>query len=176
MWLVFCLFFVLDVVSVRYFGEILIINKSRLWSVFSYSHTNSVLMTSPLLSLCSHSPPLLCVRHPVSFVFTPVVVLPLPSQMGGASSYSTQFLSHAGPRGPPGMISSRPGPPPSTAGLYPTHPHQAQKMPQHGGYPGPQQGLKRPYHSEVSQGAEGAYTLLDFFQALVWIVQARAGP
>ncbi|XP_033978923.1 zinc finger MIZ domain-containing protein 2 isoform X2 [Trematomus bernacchii] len=69
-------------------------------------------------------------------------------QMGGASSYSTQFLSHAGPRGPPGMVSSRPGPPPSTAGLYPTHPHQAQKMPQHGGYPGPQQGLKRPYHSE----------------------------
>ncbi|KAK1883892.1 Zinc finger MIZ domain containing protein 2, partial [Dissostichus eleginoides] len=69
-------------------------------------------------------------------------------QMGGASSYSTQFLSHAGPRGPPGMVSSRPGPPPSTAGLYPTHPHQAHKMPQHGGYPGPQQGLKRPYHSE----------------------------
>ncbi|KAF3849203.1 hypothetical protein F7725_015700 [Dissostichus mawsoni] len=27
-------------------------------------------------------------------------------------------------------------------------PHQAHKMPQHGGYPGPQQGLKRPYHSE----------------------------
>ncbi|XP_056287903.1 zinc finger MIZ domain-containing protein 2 [Pseudoliparis swirei] len=69
-------------------------------------------------------------------------------QMGGASSYSTQFLSHAGPRGPPGMVSSRPGPPPSSGGLYPTHPAQAQKMPQHGGYPGPQQGLKRPFHSE----------------------------
>ncbi|XP_068429913.1 zinc finger MIZ domain-containing protein 2 isoform X4 [Clinocottus analis] len=69
-------------------------------------------------------------------------------QMGGASSYSTQFLSHAGPRGPPGMVSNRPGPPPSSGGLYPTHPSQAQKMPQHGGYPGPQQGLKRPFHSE----------------------------
>uniref|UniRef100_A0A8C3A8T6 SP-RING-type domain-containing protein n=1 Tax=Cyclopterus lumpus TaxID=8103 RepID=A0A8C3A8T6_CYCLU len=69
-------------------------------------------------------------------------------QMGGASSYSTQFLSHAGPRGPPGMVSSRPGPPPSSGGLYPTHPAQAQKMPQHGGYPGPQQGLKRSFHSE----------------------------
>ncbi|KAI3362465.1 hypothetical protein L3Q82_012756 [Scortum barcoo] len=68
--------------------------------------------------------------------------------MGGASSYSTQFLSHSGPRGPPGMVSSRPGPPPSTGGLYPSHPAQAQKMPPHGGYPGGQQGLKRPFHSE----------------------------
>ncbi|XP_010772517.1 zinc finger MIZ domain-containing protein 2 [Notothenia coriiceps] len=95
-------------------------------------------------------------------------------QMGGASSYSTQFLSHAGPRGPPGMVSSRPGPPPSTAGLYPTHPHQAQKMPQHGGYPGPQQGLKRPYHSEsepfngqgsLPSGGAGGYNA--FTQAAV---------
>uniref|UniRef100_A0A8C9ZQN1 Zinc finger MIZ-type containing 2 n=1 Tax=Sander lucioperca TaxID=283035 RepID=A0A8C9ZQN1_SANLU len=69
-------------------------------------------------------------------------------QMGGASSYSTQFLSHAGPRGPPGMVSSRPGPPPPGGGLYPSHPAQAQKMAQHGGYPGQQQGLKRPFHSE----------------------------
>uniref|UniRef100_A0A8C4DTX4 SP-RING-type domain-containing protein n=1 Tax=Dicentrarchus labrax TaxID=13489 RepID=A0A8C4DTX4_DICLA len=70
-------------------------------------------------------------------------------QMGGASSYSTQFLSHSGPRGPPpGMVSSRPGPPPTAGGLYPSHPAQAQKMPQHGGYPGGQQGLKRPFHSE----------------------------
>uniref|UniRef100_A0A3B4Y2U5 Zinc finger MIZ-type containing 2 n=1 Tax=Seriola lalandi dorsalis TaxID=1841481 RepID=A0A3B4Y2U5_SERLL len=74
-------------------------------------------------------------------------------QMGGASSYSTQFLSHSGPRGPPGMnpggmVPSRPGPPPSSGGLYPSHPAQTQKMAQHGGYPGGQQGLKRPFHSE----------------------------
>nr|XP_040053281.1 zinc finger MIZ domain-containing protein 2-like isoform X2 [Gasterosteus aculeatus aculeatus] len=75
-------------------------------------------------------------------------------QMGGASSYSTQFMSHAGPRGPPGMVSSRPGPPPSSGGLYPSHPAQAQKMPQHGGYPGPQQGLKRPFHPEGFPGQQ----------------------
>ncbi|XP_065821371.1 zinc finger MIZ domain-containing protein 2 isoform X1 [Labrus bergylta] len=70
-------------------------------------------------------------------------------QMGGASSYSTQFLSHSGPRGPPGMVSSRTGPPPSSGGMYPSHPAQGQKMPQHGGgYPGGHQGLKRPFHSE----------------------------
>ncbi|XP_026210026.1 zinc finger MIZ domain-containing protein 2 isoform X4 [Anabas testudineus] len=74
-------------------------------------------------------------------------------QMGGPSPYSTQFLSHSGPRGPPGMnpggmIPSRPGPPPSSGGLCP-HPTQNQKMPQHGGYPSGQQGLKRPYHSEA---------------------------
>lgn len=89
--------------------------------------------------------------QPCLCVFTPAVVLPFPSQMGGASSYSTQFLSHSGPRGPPpGMVSSRPGPPPTTGGLYPSHPAQAQKMPQHAGYPGGPQGLKRPFHSEVS--------------------------
>nr|XP_046231777.1 zinc finger MIZ domain-containing protein 2 isoform X3 [Scatophagus argus] len=70
-------------------------------------------------------------------------------QMGGASAYGTQFLSHSGPRGPPpGMVSSRPGPPPTTGGMYPSHPGQTQKMPQHGGYPGGPQGLKRPFHSE----------------------------
>lgn len=87
------------------------------------------------------------------FFYIPAIVLPFPSQMGGASSYSTQFLSHSSPRGPPpGMVSSRPGPPPTTGGLYPSHPAQTQKMSQHGGYPGAQQGLKRAFHSEVSEG------------------------
>lgn len=73
--------------------------------------------------------------------------------MGGASSYSTQFLSHSSPRGPPpGMVSSRPGLPPTSTGLYPSHPAQTQKMSQHGGYPGGQQGLKRSFHSEVRGG------------------------
>ena len=76
--------------------------------------------------------------------------------MGGASTYSTQFLSHSGPRGPQmmnpgGMVPSRPGLPPSAGGLYASHAAQAQKMAQHVGYPGGQQGLKRPYHSEVSE-------------------------
>ncbi|KAM6902988.1 zinc finger MIZ domain-containing protein 2 [Xenentodon cancila] len=80
-------------------------------------------------------------------------------QMGGASSYSTQFLSHSGPRGPlgmnpGGMVPSRPGPPPSSGGLYPSHPAQAQRMPLHGGYPGVQQGLKRPFHSEGFPGQQ----------------------
>lgn len=93
-----------------------------------------------------------CTRHS-GFNFSPSIVLPFPSQMGGASSYSTQFLSHSSPRGPPpGMVSSRPGPPPTSGGLYPSHPAQTQKMSQHGGYPGGQQGLKRPFHSEVSLG------------------------
>lgn len=80
-------------------------------------------------------------------------VLLFPFQMGGASSYSTQFLSHSSPRGPPpGMVSSRPGLPPTSTGLYPSHPAQTQKMSQHGGYPGGQQGLKRSFHSEVRGG------------------------
>lgn len=102
-------------------------------------------LCQPRCTLCT------LLNTPVYFVFTPADVLPFPSQMGGASSYSTQFLSHSGPRGPPGMVSSRAGPPPSTGGLYPAHPAQTQKMPQHGGYPGGQQGLKRPFHSEVSE-------------------------
>ncbi|XP_035485874.1 zinc finger MIZ domain-containing protein 2-like isoform X1 [Scophthalmus maximus] len=74
-------------------------------------------------------------------------------QMCGASTYSTQFLSHSGPRGTPvmnpaGMVHSRIGTPLSTGGLYASHPAQAQKMVQHGGYSGGQQGLKRPFHSE----------------------------
>ncbi|XP_077352633.1 zinc finger MIZ domain-containing protein 2 isoform X2 [Festucalex cinctus] len=94
------------------------------------------------------------------------------AQMGGASSYSPQFMSHGGPhggpRGPPtmnqgGMVSSRPGPvPPSGGGLYPPHPGPAQKM--HaggggvggsGGYPGGTQGLKRTFHSEFGGGGGG---------------------
>uniref|UniRef100_I3K027 Zinc finger MIZ-type containing 2 n=1 Tax=Oreochromis niloticus TaxID=8128 RepID=I3K027_ORENI len=80
-------------------------------------------------------------------------------QLGGASSYSTQFLSHAGPRGPPGMnpggmISSRSGLPPSTGGLYPSHPAHIQRIPHQGGYPGGQQGLKRPFHSEGFSGPQ----------------------
>nr|XP_019937962.1 PREDICTED: zinc finger MIZ domain-containing protein 2 isoform X1 [Paralichthys olivaceus] len=88
-------------------------------------------------------------------------------QMSGASTYSTQFLSHSGPRGPPvmnpgGMVPSRAGLPPSAGGLYASHAAQTQKMAQHVGYPGGQQGLKRPYHSEgfpaqqyVSSGMSG---------------------
>ncbi|XP_072310349.1 zinc finger MIZ domain-containing protein 2 isoform X1 [Eucyclogobius newberryi] len=69
-------------------------------------------------------------------------------QMGGASSYSTQFLSHSGPRGPPGMNPGGMGPnrhghSPSIGGLYPSHHAQMQKMPPHGNYS--QQGLKRPF-------------------------------
>lgn len=79
--------------------------------------------------------------------------------MGGASSYSTQFLSHSSPRGPPpGMVSSRPGLPPTSTGLYPSHPAQTQKMSQHGGYPGGQQGLKRSFHSEVGGDVFTYYT------------------
>ncbi|XP_035996483.1 zinc finger MIZ domain-containing protein 2 isoform X1 [Fundulus heteroclitus] len=81
------------------------------------------------------------------------------SQMGGASPYSNQFLSHSGPRGPPGMnhggmVPLRPGLPPSTGGLYPSHPAQAQRMPQHGSFSGGQQGLKRPFHSEGFPGQQ----------------------
>lgn len=79
-------------------------------------------------------------------------------QMGGASSYNTQFMPHPGPRGPPGMASSGMvgSRPPSMGGMYSS---QGQRMPQHSGYPGGQQGppprhqqgLKRPYNSEVSE-------------------------
>ncbi|KAM3873719.1 zinc finger MIZ domain-containing protein 2-like [Diretmus argenteus] len=101
-------------------------------------------------------------------------------QMGGTSSYSTQFLSH--PRGPPGMspggmVPSRPGPPPSIGGMYPSHPAQAQRMPQHGGYPG-QQGHKRPFHSEgfsmqqYSSGGMSGYSN----QPLQYPTQQRCAP
>ncbi|XP_026130091.1 zinc finger MIZ domain-containing protein 2-like isoform X1 [Carassius auratus] len=80
--------------------------------------------------------------------------------MGGASSYNTQFLSHSGPRGPPGMapsgmVGSRP---PSMGPMYA---QQGQRMPQHPGYPGGQQGpprhqqgLKRPYNSDGFPGQQ----------------------
>lgn len=87
--------------------------------------------------------------------FSPLIFFCL--QMGGASSYNTQFLSHPGPRGPPGMASSGMvgSRPPSMGGMYGS---QGQRMPQHNVYPGGQQGppvrhqqgLKRPYTSEVS--------------------------
>lgn len=88
--------------------------------------------------------------------------------MGGASPYSNQFLSHSGPRGPPGMnhggmVPLRPGLPPSTGGLYPSHPAQAQRMPQHTGFSGGQQGLKRPFHSEVSGGFNFTFDIFYFF-------------
>ena len=80
----------------------------------------------------------------------------------GGSAYNQQFMSHAGPRGPPGMSQGGMGPgqsraPPSMGQMYgPGGP--AQRMAQHPNYgPGPQQGplrpqqgLKRPYNSEVS--------------------------
>uniref|UniRef100_A0A3P8VKV3 Zinc finger, MIZ-type containing 2 n=1 Tax=Cynoglossus semilaevis TaxID=244447 RepID=A0A3P8VKV3_CYNSE len=74
-------------------------------------------------------------------------------QVSGSPPYSTQFLSHSGPRGPSamnptGMVPSRPGPPPSSVGMYPTHPAQIQKMAQHGGYPSGPHVLKRPFPSE----------------------------
>uniref|UniRef100_A0A8C7X631 Zinc finger, MIZ-type containing 2 n=1 Tax=Oryzias sinensis TaxID=183150 RepID=A0A8C7X631_9TELE len=80
-------------------------------------------------------------------------------QMGGASSYSTQFLSHSGPRGPPGMnpggmVPSRHGQPPPSGGLYQSHPAQTQRMPLYGGYTGGQQGLKRPFSSEGFPGPQ----------------------
>ncbi|XP_019711990.1 zinc finger MIZ domain-containing protein 2 isoform X3 [Hippocampus comes] len=87
------------------------------------------------------------------------------AQMGGPSSYSPQFMSHGGPRGPPamnqgGMVSSRSGlAPPSTGGLYPSHPGHTQKM--HGGggagggYPGGTQGLKRTFHPEFGGNGGG---------------------
>lgn len=95
-------------------------------------------------------------------LFFSTVVLALNLQMGGASSYSTQFLPHSGPRGPPpGMVSSRAGLPPTNAGLYPSHPAQSQKMSQHGGYPGGQQGLKRSFHSEVCMGCGMQWMCVD---------------
>ncbi|XP_061118231.1 zinc finger MIZ domain-containing protein 2 isoform X2 [Conger conger] len=78
--------------------------------------------------------------------------------MGGASSYNSQFLPPSGPRGPPGMAPTGmvPSRPPSMGPMYST---QAQRLPQHQGYPGgqqgpprPQQGLKRPYNPEGYPG------------------------
>ncbi|XP_056447906.1 zinc finger MIZ domain-containing protein 2 [Gadus chalcogrammus] len=91
-------------------------------------------------------------------------------QMGG-SAYNQQFMSHAGPRGPPGMSQGGMGPgqsraPPSMGPMYgPGGP--AQRMAQHPNYgPGPQQGplrpqqgLKRPYNSESFPGVPQQYGL-----------------
>ncbi|XP_066570390.1 zinc finger MIZ domain-containing protein 2 isoform X2 [Amia ocellicauda] len=80
--------------------------------------------------------------------------------MGGASSYNSQFVPHGGPRGPPGMGGTGMGPsrPPSMGPMYNT---QGQRLPQHPGYPGgqqgplrTQQGLKRPYNSEGFPGQQ----------------------
>ncbi|XP_077593077.1 zinc finger MIZ domain-containing protein 2 isoform X1 [Stigmatopora nigra] len=80
------------------------------------------------------------------------------AQMGGASSYNPQFMSHAGTRGPPAMnqgsmVSGRPGATlPSGGGLYPPHPGASQKMHGGGGYSTATQGLKRTFHSEFGGG------------------------
>ncbi|KAM6965294.1 zinc finger MIZ domain-containing protein 2 [Aplochiton taeniatus] len=79
-------------------------------------------------------------------------------QMGGGG-YNSQFMAHAGPRGPQGMspgMSPGMGPvrPPNMGPVY--GPQGGQRIAQHPGYgPGPQQaqlrppqGLKRPYNSE----------------------------
>uniref|UniRef100_A0AAY4AQJ3 SP-RING-type domain-containing protein n=1 Tax=Denticeps clupeoides TaxID=299321 RepID=A0AAY4AQJ3_9TELE len=80
--------------------------------------------------------------------------------MGGASSYNTHFLSHSGPRGPSGMapsgmVGNRP---PSMGPMYAP---QGQRMPQHPGYQGGQQGpprhqqgLKRPYNADGFPGQQ----------------------
>ncbi|XP_023694294.2 zinc finger MIZ domain-containing protein 2-like isoform X1 [Paramormyrops kingsleyae] len=81
-------------------------------------------------------------------------------QMGATSPYNSQFLPHAGPRGPPGMAASGMGPArPSSMG--PMYVAQGQRLPQHPGYhggqqgpPRPQQGLKRPYGSEGFPGQQ----------------------
>uniref|UniRef100_A0A3Q3MSV4 Zinc finger MIZ domain-containing protein 2-like n=1 Tax=Mastacembelus armatus TaxID=205130 RepID=A0A3Q3MSV4_9TELE len=84
-------------------------------------------------------------------------------QMGGPA-YNNQFMSHSGPRGPPGMahggMGPGPGPtrgPPSMGPMYGPG-AGPQRVPQHPNYgPGPQQGhprppqgLKRPYNSEFA--------------------------
>lgn len=84
----------------------------------------------------------------------------------GGPAYNNQFMTHSGPRGPPGMapggMGPGPGPtrgPPSMGPMYGPGggPQRVPQHPQHPNYgPGPQQGhlrapqgLKRPYNSEV---------------------------
>ncbi|KAL3062329.1 hypothetical protein OYC64_002186 [Pagothenia borchgrevinki] len=91
-------------------------------------------------------------------------------QMGGPG-YNNQFMSHSGPRGPPGMapggMGHGPGPnrgPPSMGPMYGPG-GGSQRVPQHPNYgPGPQQGhlrppqgLKRPYNSESFPGMSQQY-------------------
>ena len=97
---------------------------------------------------------------------TDVNVILCVCQMGGPG-YNNQFMTHSGPRGPPGMapggMGPGPGPtrgPPSMGPMYGPGggPQRVPQHPQHPNYgPGPQQahlrapqGLKRPYNSEVS--------------------------
>ncbi|XP_060928183.1 zinc finger MIZ domain-containing protein 2-like isoform X2 [Limanda limanda] len=91
-------------------------------------------------------------------------------QMGG-QGYNNQFMSHPGPRGPPGMAPGGIGPgqgptrgPPSMGPMYGPG-GGPQRVPQHPNYgPGPQQGhlrpqqgLKRPYSSESFSGMTQQY-------------------
>ncbi|KAL4636005.1 zinc finger MIZ domain-containing protein 2-like [Arapaima gigas] len=82
-------------------------------------------------------------------------------QMGAGSPYSSQFLPHSGPRGPPVMAPAGIGPGRGPS-MGPMYGGQGQRLPQQPGYPGgqqgpprPQQGLKRPYSSEGFPGMPG---------------------
>ncbi|KAM9516484.1 zinc finger MIZ domain-containing protein 2 isoform 1-T1 [Guaruba guarouba] len=98
--------------------------------------------------------------------------------MGAGQPFSSQFLPHAGPRGPAGMspasmagvmassgispVSMSPARAPGAGALY-----GGQRVPQHS-YPGPtqsqqlpRQGLKRAYSNEVSIHTGGAMVCLD---------------
>ncbi|CAB1321459.1 unnamed protein product [Coregonus sp. 'balchen'] len=81
--------------------------------------------------------------------------------MGGGVDYNSQFMQHLGTRGPLGMSPAGMGParPPSMGPMYGAP--QVQRMPQHPGYTGaqqgpprPQQGLKRPYSAEGFPGQQ----------------------
>ncbi|XP_077942573.1 zinc finger MIZ domain-containing protein 2-like isoform X4 [Gasterosteus aculeatus] len=91
-------------------------------------------------------------------------------QMGG-QAYNNQYMTHSGPRGPPGMATGGMGPgpgpnrgPPSMGPMYGPG-GGPQRVPQHPGYgPGPQQGhlrppqgLKRHYSSESFPGMSQQY-------------------
>jgi len=101
-------------------------------------------------------------RCHVSRLTTGPSMLIVVPQMGGPA-YNNQFMAHSGPRGPSGMapggMGPGPGPtrgPPSMGPMYAAG-GVPQRVPQHPNYgPGPQQahlrpqqGLKRPYNSEV---------------------------
>ncbi|KAG5834448.1 hypothetical protein ANANG_G00261620 [Anguilla anguilla] len=80
--------------------------------------------------------------------------------MGGASSYNSQFLPPSGPRGPSGMAPTNMVPSRAQS-MGPMYSTQGQRLPQHQGYPGgqqgpprPQQGLKRPYNAEGYPGQQ----------------------
>ncbi|RVE68751.1 hypothetical protein OJAV_G00094760 [Oryzias javanicus] len=84
----------------------------------------------------------------------------------GAPAYNNQFMGHAGPRGPPGMVPGAAptrgpasmGPMYGPAGLSqrgPQHPNYGPGPQQ--GHPRPQQGLKRSYNSESFSGVAPQY-------------------